>query len=192
MQSRLTLSFCAQEKPKTTTAIHRAGMQRYEAMSKLKCTECGQVFDAELSNCPECGCPASECKQEADDEEARNESNHSKQQSSSPRNSIDLKNCALTAGYYQPWYNILQPWYIENQNPREQHRFDELNEFLLLGNLAFRVMLWWILFFWIVALCFMTIILGFLRHHQVLSLGRGPLLAYDAQTVAANEPTLLD
>ena len=157
-------------------------MQRYEAMSKLKCTECGQVFDAELSNCPECGCPASECKQEADDEEARNESNHSKQQSSSPRNSIDLKNCALTAGYYQPWYNILQPWYIENQNPREQHRFDELNEFLLLGNLAFRVMLWWILFFWIVALCFMTIIL--------IPLGFYVIIKYFPWAVARYWPTM--
>lgn len=30
-------------------------------MRKLKCTECGQVFGVNLSNCPNCGCPANEC-----------------------------------------------------------------------------------------------------------------------------------
>lgn len=31
-------------------------------MEKLKCIECGKVFEATASNCPECGCPASECE----------------------------------------------------------------------------------------------------------------------------------
>lgn len=30
-------------------------------MSKLRCTECGFEFDANLQSCPECGNPASEC-----------------------------------------------------------------------------------------------------------------------------------
>ena len=31
-------------------------------MAKLLCTECGYEFDAQLTACPECGNPASECK----------------------------------------------------------------------------------------------------------------------------------
>ena len=31
-------------------------------MAQLKCTECGQIFDGNLADCPNCGCPASECE----------------------------------------------------------------------------------------------------------------------------------
>lgn len=31
-------------------------------MAKLLCTECGYEFNDNLTSCPECGCPASECK----------------------------------------------------------------------------------------------------------------------------------
>lgn len=31
-------------------------------MGKLKCTECGQIFDDNLNECPNCACPASECE----------------------------------------------------------------------------------------------------------------------------------
>ena len=31
-------------------------------MGKLKCTECGQIFDDSLNECPNCACPASECE----------------------------------------------------------------------------------------------------------------------------------
>lgn len=31
-------------------------------MEKFRCIECGQVFDKTLNECPNCGCPASECK----------------------------------------------------------------------------------------------------------------------------------
>ena len=37
-------------------------------MAKLKCTECGQVFDGNLKDCPNCGCPASECEKVSLDE----------------------------------------------------------------------------------------------------------------------------
>lgn len=30
-------------------------------MGKLRCPECGTVFDSNLLECPECGCPASAC-----------------------------------------------------------------------------------------------------------------------------------
>lgn len=28
----------------------------------MKCSECGQIFDGNLKECPNCGCPASECE----------------------------------------------------------------------------------------------------------------------------------
>ncbi len=31
-------------------------------MSKLKCIDCGQEFDAKFSSCPNCGCPSSSCQ----------------------------------------------------------------------------------------------------------------------------------
>lgn len=31
-------------------------------MGKIKCTECGQIFDKSLNECPNCGCPASVCE----------------------------------------------------------------------------------------------------------------------------------
>ncbi len=30
-------------------------------MAQLKCTECGQIFDGNLNECPNCGCPSNEC-----------------------------------------------------------------------------------------------------------------------------------
>lgn len=35
-------------------------------MGKLKCSECGQIFDDNLNECPNCACPASECKKMAE------------------------------------------------------------------------------------------------------------------------------
>ena len=35
-------------------------------MGKLKCTECGQIFEESLKECPNCACPASECEKVAE------------------------------------------------------------------------------------------------------------------------------
>ena len=149
-------------------------------MTQFKCTECGQIFDGNLNDCPNCGCPASECesldnnsseandassnstlRQEASKETDNDQGEKGYEQPSRgiPLNSTDVRDCYSTAGYYRPWWNIMQPWYVSNDNPKEQDRFDELNEGLLLANLSFRVFLWWALFFWIAMICFMTIIL---------------------------------
>ena len=147
-------------------------------MGKMKCKECGQVFNDNLKDCPNCGCPASECEPlDSTDETNRGsndtESRHDNQEDVSnndylaneprnngaPFNRTDVRDCYSTAGYYRPWWNILQPWYVSNDDPEEHHRFDELNEVLLLANLTFRVLLWWTLFFWIAVICFFTIFL---------------------------------
>lgn len=128
-------------------------------MNKLKCTECGHIFDDNLKECPNCGCPANECETIVNNTGTKSQNRNNVFVDSQPQNSTDPKYCRLTCGYYQPWYNILQPWYVACTDLKEQHRFDQLNEFLLLGNLLFRITLWWILFFWIAAFCFMTIIL---------------------------------
>ena len=39
-------------------------------MGKLKCTECGQIFDDSQNECPNCACPASECEVIASHDEA--------------------------------------------------------------------------------------------------------------------------
>lgn len=149
-------------------------------MTQLKCIECGQIFDGNLEDCPNCGCPASECepldnkssetnettnnatpRQEASKETGNDQGEKTYEQPSRgiPLNSTDVRDCYSTAGYYRPWWNIMQPWYVSNDDPKEQDRFDGLNEGLLLANLSFRVFLWWTLFFWIAMFCFMTIIL---------------------------------
>lgn len=117
------------------------------------------MFDDGLSNCPECGCPAGECEKTGNDIGTKGRNENNVFADSHLQNSTDTKYCRLTCGYYQPWYNILQPWYVACTDLREQPRFDQLNEFLLLGNLLFRITLWWILFGFIVSLCFMTIFL---------------------------------
>lgn len=100
-------------------------------------------------------------RQEASKETDNNQGQKEYEQPSRgiPLNSTDVRDSYTTAGYYRPWWNILQPWYVSNENPEEQDRFDELNEGLLLANLSFRVFLWWTLFFWIAMICFMTIFL---------------------------------
>lgn len=35
-------------------------------MGKLKCTECGQILNENQNECPNCGCPASECEKIAE------------------------------------------------------------------------------------------------------------------------------
>ena len=35
-------------------------------MAQLKCTECGHVFEGNLKECPNCGCPAGECEMVSD------------------------------------------------------------------------------------------------------------------------------
>ncbi|MDD5870002.1 MAG: DUF805 domain-containing protein [Bacteroidales bacterium] len=35
-------------------------------MGKLKCVECGQIFNENQNECPNCGCPASECEKIAE------------------------------------------------------------------------------------------------------------------------------
>lgn len=149
-------------------------------MALIKCSECGQIFDGNLEDCPNCGCPASECepldnkssetnetssnttsRQEANKGIGNNQSKNTNEQPSTgiPINSTNVRDCYSTAGYYRPWWNILQPWYVSNDDPKEQDRFDELNEGLLLANLSFRVFLWWVFFFIIVVICFSTIFL---------------------------------
>ena len=149
-------------------------------MNMLKCPDCGKLFANSLIECPNCGCPASECQpledsndevdkasnntessQDAHVEYEGNRNTIANEQSNNgiPFNSTDVRDCLSTGGYYRPWWNIMQPWYVSNDDPKEKDRFDELNEGLLLANLSFRVFLWWTLFFWIAALCFSTIIL---------------------------------
>jgi ABC-type ATPase with predicted acetyltransferase domain len=39
-------------------------------MALMKCSECGQIFDGNLKECPNCACPASECENVAEADNA--------------------------------------------------------------------------------------------------------------------------
>lgn len=148
-------------------------------MRKKQCTDCGEIFNANLVECPNCGCPASECKivddqlcGQADQhrshepekektslqnqDESQGQNRATSHRYNRPNNSVDLKHHPATSHYYS---GILQPWYVTCNNPENHHRFDTLNEILLLCNLCFRVCLWWWFFIVLAVVCCVTVIL---------------------------------
>ena len=135
-------------------------------MSKLKCLDCGQVFNDKFESCPNCGCPASSCEVYIEEEQTENVNNQNNQntlnkqaesisdtkednhrqlnprnpRSPKPDNSVDLPLDPATQKYYN---GLFQPWYVNCDNPDDQHRYDTINEIILLINLCFRILLWW-------------------------------------------------
>lgn len=111
---------------------------------------------ANITKCPECGCPINgesvcpECGYRFDSDNSVD---------AIPTNTSDLKTNPLTKGYYR-WWSLTQPWYVGNSHSvNSQHRYDALNEGLLLFNLVWRISLWWMLFGIIAIACFCTLIL---------------------------------
>ena len=62
------------------------GLRCNEIIMALKCTECGQVFDDKLNECPNCACPASECEVVEKRESQQQTENKQKSNSSSSWN----------------------------------------------------------------------------------------------------------
>lgn len=156
-----------------------AGILTSNHVENIKCKECGELFNANLTECPNCGCPASldDVKPDENDEnpndredmissqeqpssqiqdESQGQNRTTRHRYNRPNNSVDLKHHPTTSHYYS---GILRPWYVECNKPEDHHRFDTLNEILLLGNLCFRVSLWWFLFIVLAMVCCVTIIL---------------------------------
>lgn len=148
-------------------------------MARIKCKDCGEIFNDNLVDCPNCGCPASYSHIIPDEKEENptekgdtfdtqeqpptgGQNNSQRQYRATnhrydkPNNSVDLKRHPATSHYYS---GILQPWYVKCDNPMNHHRFDTLNEILLFANLCFRVSLWWFLFFVLAMVCCFTIFL---------------------------------
>lgn len=71
-------------------------------MAQIKCTECGQIFDENLKQCPNCGCPASECKPIEDSTEKTENTNTN---NSEPKQTInansDFTHRTTDTGYQQ-------------------------------------------------------------------------------------------
>ena len=148
-------------------------------MALIRCKDCSEIFNDSLAECPNCGCPASYCDiipEEKGDTPKEKEATFSAQEQPSsgghdnsqrqyrvsnhrydrPNNSVDLMHHPATCLYYT---DILRPWYVKCNNPDDHHRYDTLNEILLLSNLCFRVCLWWFFFFVLALICCFTLIL---------------------------------
>lgn len=61
-------------------------MHKFGAMGSLKCIECGQIFDDKLNDCPNCGCPKSECETVCDDNPKDSIANEVKEYSNNYQN----------------------------------------------------------------------------------------------------------
>lgn len=61
-------------------------------MGKLKCTECGQIFDDTLKECPNCACPASECERIVDVQSAQTNQNQQENKREEQYKSIESSN----------------------------------------------------------------------------------------------------
>lgn len=122
-------------------------------MEHLKCTECGQLFNEGLNNCPNCGCPASECKA------ADGNPNDATENMGFPTflgsfwkvfndwwNGVDytsyIDNKAPDDYNYSKYYHgILRPWFFPSRSRNEDNSYNTLNDIFLLGNLLLRFFL---------------------------------------------------
>lgn len=70
-------------------------------MKKVKCDDCGTVFDETLQSCPNCGCPKSECHvyEEATQEEPQHKEANNTRQTSTECVDKQLTKCCDCGGF---------------------------------------------------------------------------------------------
>lgn len=146
----------------------------------LKCIECGQIFNDGLNECPNCGCPASECE--------KVENNHSnvhvgnenlgnihgsfneKQHYSpfSPNNSL-FKDPKLLAKYpigelekrHPFWGWLFGPWHLTCKDENNREQYDVINNIFYAFNVFWKMLIyptiWTVLKAWIAIVIFVVL-----------------------------------
>ena len=146
----------------------------------LKCTECGQVFDDRLNECPNCACPASECERENNNDDnvhvvnenlgiihgSYNEKPHHSPFSS---DSVIFKDPRLLAQYpigvlekrhpFLGW--LLGPWHLTCKDENSREQYDVINNIFYALNVMWKASLYpviWTFFkTWIVIVAFIVV-----------------------------------
>ena len=127
-------------------------------MSKLKCNECGQIFDSNQSICPNCGCPASECEKVEENTTSSNERNnvlynyHADFNEKVPYSPFSpdyhlFKDPAFLAKYplgeferkHPFWGWLFGPWYLTCKDEKLREHYDVINNIFYAFNLSWKM-----------------------------------------------------
>ena len=144
-------------------------------MGKLKCIECGQIFNDNLNECPNCGCPASECEkieENYSNNNVKNEDfvgihnsfNEKPHYSPFSSNSSFFKDPALLAKYplgefekkHPFWGWFFGPWHLTCNDESSREQYDVINNIFYAFNLIWKsiayAFVWTILKVWVLIL----------------------------------------
>lgn len=146
----------------------------------LKCTECGQIFNDGLNECPNCGCPASECEKVGNNHSNVHVGNedlgnihgsfNEKPQYSpfSPDNTL-FKDPELLAQYpigelekrHPFWGWLLGPWYLTCKDENSREQYDVINNIFYACNILWKAVvystIWTFLKAWIAIVIFIVL-----------------------------------
>lgn len=157
-------------------------------MAKIKCTECGQVFDQSLTFCPKCGCPASECETVETSDESRATARelgngvihdsynedvpYSPFSPSSwffkdpawlqkyPKGALDVKHPFI--GY------LLAPWYLTCKNENTHESYNVINNLFYFFNLLFKTYVYANVWTFLKGLKIILLLLGIILIYAIL------------------------
>ena len=167
----------------------------------LKCTECGQVFDDKLSECPNCDCPASECeKVEYDNSDTHvvnedlgiihgtfNEKPHYSPFSSDSKIFKDPK---LLAQYpigelekrHPFWGWFLGPWHLTCKDESSREQYAVINNIFYALNVLWKALVYpaiWTFFkTWIIIVAFIVASVLLANTDMVAVLGFSGIFVY--------------
>ena len=149
-------------------------------MGKLKCSECGQVFDSSLNECPNCACPASECEAVSETINNQTESsrdmglvhnNFNEQTPYSPFSTdyVMFKDPKLLAKYpigelakkHPFWGWLLGPWHLTCKDENSREQYDVINNIFYGFNVLWKAIaysvIWTLLKTWVIIALYIAV-----------------------------------